>query len=156
MEDKLNNISNFVSIFFLVWSESSYIPKISPQACLILEIDLKKTLKYRFGRRTKQHFQFFSIFILVWFESSYIPKINHLACLIFDIYMKKTLKLGFGRRPQQNIQIFLNIVSSLVRIKLHTKNQPPSLIKIGMKKTLKLRFGGRHQNKYNFLSQYFF
>ena len=45
--------------------------------------------------------------------------------------MKKTLKLGFGRRPQQHIQIFLNIFSNLDRIKLHTKNQYPSLLNSG-------------------------
>ena len=44
-----------------------------------------------------------------------------------DIALKKTLKLGFGRRPQ----FFLNISSSLVRIKLHTKNQPPNLLNYG-------------------------
>ena len=45
--------------------------------------------------------------------------------------MKKTLKLGFGRRPQQHIQIVINLFSSLVGIKLHTKNQPPNLVNSG-------------------------
>ena len=71
---------------------------------------------------------FYSIFILVWLVSSYIPKISHLACLILKMAMNKTLKLGFGRRPQQNLEFFLNISSSLVSIKLHIKNQSPSLL----------------------------
>ena len=42
--------------------------------------------------------------------------------------MKKTLKSGFRRRPQKHFQFVLNISSSLVRIKLHTNNQSPSLL----------------------------
>ena len=41
--------------------------------------------------------------------------------------MKKTLKLGFGRRPQVNSNFVVTISSIYVNIKLHTKNQPPSL-----------------------------
>ena len=47
---------------------------------------------------------------------------------MLNIAMKKTLKLGFGRRSQQHNQIFQNLLLSLVRIKLHTKNQPPSFL----------------------------
>ena len=45
--------------------------------------------------------------------------------------MINTLKLRFGRRPQQIKQIFCDISSSLVRIKIHTENRPPSLLKSG-------------------------
>ena len=37
--------------------------------------------------------------------------------------MKKTLKSGYGRQPPQHFQFVLNISSSVVKIKLHTKNQ---------------------------------
>ena len=45
--------------------------------------------------------------------------------------MKKTLKSGFARWPPQNLQLVHNISSILVRIKLHTTNQPPSLLNSG-------------------------
>ena len=56
--------------------------------------------------------------------------------------MKKTLKLGFGIQPQNNSNFVLNITSIWVNIKLHTKNQPPSLLNSGVsyEETLKLGF----------------
>ena len=42
--------------------------------------------------------------------------------------MKKTLTLGFERRPQFNSNFVQTIYSIYVNIKLHTKNQPPSLV----------------------------
>ena len=42
--------------------------------------------------------------------------------------MKKTLKLGFGIQPQNNSNFVLNITSIWVNIKLHTKNESPSLL----------------------------
>ena len=84
------------------------------------------SLKLGFGTRTQQHFQFFLSIFLLWLESSFIPKISLLACLILEMAMKRTLKLGFGRWPQQHFQFFL--IFLLVKIKLHTKNQLPSLL----------------------------
>ena len=100
-----------------------------PHSLLNCEIVMKKTL--RLGRRPQHNFSFFWIFPLVRLMISDILKLSLLACLILEIAMKKTLKLGFGRRPQQNFQFFLQISSCLVRIKLHTKNQPPSLLYFG-------------------------
>ena len=48
-----------------------------------------------------------------------------------EIDAKKTLKLGFGRRPQVNSNFVLAISSYYFNIKLHTKNQPPSLVNSG-------------------------
>ena len=45
--------------------------------------------------------------------------------------MKKTLTLGFERRPQFNSNFVQTIYSIYVNIKLHTKNQPPSLVNSG-------------------------
>ena len=69
----------------------------------------------------------FSIILLIRLASNDTPKISFLACLILDVALKKTLKFGFGIRPQ----FFHNISSNLVRIKLHTKNQSPSLLNFG-------------------------
>ena len=97
---------------------------------------------------------FVSIFLLVWLESSYIPKISLLAFLFMDIALKKTLKLGFGRRPQ----FFLNISSSLVRIKLHTKNQPPNLLNYGdgYEEDFTIRMLKMTSTTFPIFSQYFF
>ena len=51
LEEDINQILIFFSIFLLVMLESSYIQKISLLACIILEIAVKKTLKLRFVRR---------------------------------------------------------------------------------------------------------
>ena len=48
-----------------------------------------------------------------------------------EIAVKKTLKFGFGRRPQHNLYLFSEYFPSKVKIKLHTENQPPSLLNIG-------------------------
>ena len=128
---RLKQHFQFFSIFRLVWLESSYIPKISLLACLILEIPVKMTLTLEFGRRPQHTSNFVSIFILVMIILSDILKISPLSCLFLEKAMKKTLTLGFGRRPQQHFQFFLNISSILVRIKLHTKFQPPRLLNSG-------------------------
>ena len=45
--------------------------------------------------------------------------------------MKKTVKLGFGRQPQHISNCFLDISFNKVNIKIHTENQPPSLLNSG-------------------------
>ena len=54
---------------------------------------------------------------------------------------EEDLKSGFRRRPQKHFQFVLNISSSLVRIKLHTNNQSPSLLNSedGYEEDLKIR-----------------
>ena len=65
------------SIFLLVGSISTYIPKISLQACFFLKIAMKKTLNLQFGRRPQENYFFSSIFLLVRSISSYIPKMSY-------------------------------------------------------------------------------
>ena len=65
--------------------------------------------------------------------------------------MRMTLKLGFGR------QFFLNISSSLVRIKLKYQNQPPSLLKAGdgYEEDLKIQIWKMTSTKFEIFSKYF-
>ena len=73
--------------------------------------------------------------------------------------MKKTLTLWFGRWPQQNLEIFLNISPNLVRIKLHTKNQPPSLLNSGdgYVEDIKIKIWKTNSTKFPFFPpRYFF
>ena len=51
LEDDLNMIPILFSIFLLIRLISSYTPKISLLACLILEIAMKMTLKLVYERR---------------------------------------------------------------------------------------------------------
>ena len=50
---------------------------------------------------------------------------------VLSLSFQKTLKSRFERQPQQHFQFCLNILSCLVRIKLHTKISPPSLLNVG-------------------------
>ena len=60
---------------------------------------------------------------------------------VLSVSFQKTLKSRFGRQTQQHFQFCLNIFSCLVRIKLHTKNQHPSLLNSGYRyeEDLKIR-----------------
>ena len=72
--------------------------------------------------------------------------------------MKKTLHLGFGRRPPNIWNFFLNMFSSWVKIKLHTKNQPPSLLNYrdSYEEDLKIGIWKTASTFSNFFPQYFF
>ena len=73
--------------------------------------------------------------------------------------MKKTLNLGFGRRPKHNFNFVLNILSSWVKIKLNTENQPPSLLIYGDSYEADFKIGIWKTNStifQFFLLQYFF
>ena len=58
----------------------------------------------------------------VWF----VKVITYLQVL--SVALQKTLKYRFGRRLKKHLQFCLNISYCMVRIKLHTKNQPPSFL----------------------------
>ena len=132
--------------------------KISLLACLILEMAMMKTLKSGFGRRSPQSFQSFTIFLLVQLESSYITKVSLLACLIWEIAMKTTFKQEFEEDLNNISNCFLNISSSLVRINLHTKTQPPSLLNSGdsYEEDLKIRIWKLNSTTFTNFSQHLF
>ena len=64
-------------------------------------------------------------------KASYIPEINLLSCLILEIAMKKPK--NWHLEDDLNIipMFSLNISYSKVEIKLHTENQPNSLLNYG-------------------------
>ena len=157
IKDFIDNISVILSIFLLVRLKASYIPKISLITCLILEIAMKKTLKLKFGRRLQHNFNFFLTQYFFQVKQNCIPKMSILAFLIVDIAMKKTLKFKFGRRHQYNSNFFLSMPSSQVKIKLHTNNQPPSLLDYGdsYEEDLKIGIWKMTSKYFQIFSQYF-
>ena len=88
---------------------------------------MKKTIKFVFGRRPQQNFNFFLIFF-----SSYVGVKNKPPSMLNsgDGY-EEVLKIWIKKTTSTKKFLNLNIYSSYVGVKLHTKNKSPSLLNSG-------------------------